>query len=72
MTNSSYAWQDRFEGRAMGHDAIGMPRGPPRGSERRGELHTTAQDYARFLAAILGRHGTGRRFAAQMIHPQTK
>lgn len=73
MTNTSYAWQDRFEGRkAMGHDAVGMPRGPRRPAEASAaaSLHTTAQDYARFLAAVLDGAGLRKETAAQMIHPQ--
>jgi CubicO group peptidase (beta-lactamase class C family) len=73
MTSSSYTWQDRFDGRkAMGHDAIGAPRGLRRPAEANAAatLHTTAQDYARFLAAALDGTGLRKETAARMIHPQ--
>ncbi len=73
MTSSSYIWQDRFEGRkAMGHDAVGTPRGLRRPAEASAAatLHTTARDYARFLAAVLDGTGLRKETAAQMIHPQ--
>ena len=73
MTGSSYHWQDRFEGRkAMGHDAVGSPRGLRRPAEANvaASLQTTALDYARFLAAVLDGTGLRKETAAQMIRPQ--
>jgi CubicO group peptidase (beta-lactamase class C family) len=73
MTSSSYTWEERFEGRkAMGHDAVGSPRGlrRPAEAESAATLHTTVQDYARFLAAILVGAGLQGRTAAEMVHPQ--
>ncbi|HSP95033.1 MAG TPA: serine hydrolase [Thermoanaerobaculia bacterium] len=73
MTSSSYTWQDRFEGRkAMGHDAVGTPLGLRRPAEASAaaSLHTTARDYARFLAAVLDGTGLRKETVAQMIHPQ--
>lgn len=75
MTSSSYTWEERFEGRkAMGHDAVGRPRGlrRPAQAESAATLHTTVQDYARFLAAILDGAGLERKTAAEMIRPQVQ
>ncbi len=73
MRSSSYTWQDRFEGRkAMGHDTVGSPLGlrrPPLANAA-ASLHTTALDYARFLAAVLDGSGLRKETAAQVIHPQ--
>ncbi|HEY3123114.1 MAG TPA: serine hydrolase domain-containing protein, partial [Thermoanaerobaculia bacterium] len=73
MTNSSYTWQDRFEGRkAIGHDTVGSPLGlrRPPVSNAAASLHTTALDYARFLEAVLDGTGLRKETTAQMIHPQ--
>jgi CubicO group peptidase (beta-lactamase class C family) len=73
MTDSSYTWEDRFEGRkAIGHDAVGIPQGLRRPAEATSAatLHTTAGDYARFLAAVLDGAGLQRGTATEMIRPQ--
>jgi CubicO group peptidase (beta-lactamase class C family) len=73
MASSSYVWQDRYERRkATGHDAAGTPRPMRRPSEAfaAATLHTTAGDYARFLAAALDGSGLEARTAAEMIRPQ--
>jgi CubicO group peptidase (beta-lactamase class C family) len=73
MTSSSYVWEDRYERRkATGHDAAGVPRPMRRPAEAfsAASLHTTAGDYARFLAAALDGSGLQARTAAEMIRPQ--
>jgi CubicO group peptidase (beta-lactamase class C family) len=73
MASSSYVWEDRYERRkATGHDAAGTPRPLRRPAEAfsAASLHTTAGDYARFLAAALDGSGLQARTAAEMIRPQ--
>ncbi|HKF44083.1 MAG TPA: serine hydrolase [Thermoanaerobaculia bacterium] len=73
MKDSSYSWQERFEGRkATGHDAVGTPRPLRRPAEANAaaSLHTTAGDYARFLAAALVGAGLRKETAAEMIRAQ--
>jgi CubicO group peptidase (beta-lactamase class C family) len=75
MASSSYLWQDRFE------EMVAYPHGsdgevltknkpqPGRGNAA-ASLHTTAPDFARFMAAVM--NGTGLRdsTAAAMLTPQ--
>lgn len=73
MTRSSYTWRDGFAANAaIGHGGFGEPRTPtrPRAPRPPSSLHTTAHDYARFLAATV--RGTGLRPAtrAAAIAPQ--
>ena len=73
MTDSSYSWQERFEGhKATGHDAVGTPRPLQRPAEATSaaSLHTTALDYARFVIAVLKGTGLKKTTAAQMLTPQ--
>jgi CubicO group peptidase (beta-lactamase class C family) len=73
MSSSSYEWQERFEARkATGHDAAGNPRPLRRPAEAvsAATLHTTAKDYARFLAAALDGSGLSRKTAEEMRRPQ--
>ncbi len=73
MRSSSYSWQERYETRkAMGHDAFAKPLGmrrPPTGNAA-ASLHTTALDYARFLAAVLDGTGLRKETAARIARPQ--
>ena len=60
MSQSSYVWTEAFdEQSATGHGLIGTP--APKGRPQRGHaaatLHTTAVDYARFVAAMLSGEG---------------
>ncbi len=73
MADSSYVWQERFEGRkATGHDAVGTPRVLQRPAEANAaaSLHTTARDYARFLIAVLSGAGLTPKTYAEMLRPQ--
>jgi len=73
MASSSYVWEESYERRkATGHDAAGTPRPMRRPAEgfSAASLHTTAGDYARFLAAALDGSGLQARTAAEMIRPQ--
>lgn len=57
MKNSSFIWKKEFENEvAVGHDMIGgttgKPRKPSRGNAA-ASLYTTAEDYAKFMLAIM-------------------
>jgi CubicO group peptidase (beta-lactamase class C family) len=60
MTRSRFSWteEERPTRLAIGHDQAGTPRrrNPPEANAA-GSLHTTAGDYARFLAALLAADG---------------
>jgi CubicO group peptidase (beta-lactamase class C family) len=73
MRSSSYVWQERFEGReATGHDAGGSPQHLHRPAEAvaAASLHTTAQDYARFVIAVLDGSGLRKATSVEMFRPQ--
>jgi CubicO group peptidase (beta-lactamase class C family) len=56
MTASSFVWQKDYEGSAAApHDRAGRPaaKEKPAAANAAASLHTTAPDYARFLAAML-------------------
>jgi len=75
MKDTSYSWQERFEGRkATGHDAIGTPRQLRRPAEANAaaSLHTTARDYGRFLAAVLSGNGLKKETLAEMERTQVQ
>ncbi len=60
LENSWMAWHEKFEGRtAAGHDEWGVSQGVSRGEEVNAawSLLTTAQDYARFLIALMEGRG---------------
>ncbi|HEX2078648.1 MAG TPA: serine hydrolase, partial [Longimicrobium sp.] len=66
MARSSYVWRDDFgPDAATGHGGFGEARTPTRPREPRApsSLHTTAHDYALFLAAAV--RGTGLRRATR-------
>lgn len=56
MHSSSYVWMDEYEGSAaVGHDRKGKPirKRKPQQANAAASLHTTAPDFARFLAALI-------------------
>lgn len=84
MTGSSYLWQDQYETlAASGHSEAGTPDkffkpiegaspvngggGPAAAST----LLTTAQDYARFVVAVMSGTGLKKETARQMLSPQS-
>ncbi|MGI8838243.1 MAG: serine hydrolase [Pyrinomonadaceae bacterium] len=74
MTSSSYIWQDKYESvKAFSHDSTravtGRVKHQPRAAT---SLHTTALDYARFVAAILNRKGIKEATVREMLRPQIK
>ena len=55
MKRSSFVWEERFaDDAATGHGQFGEVRSPSRPRDARGAatLHTTADDYARFISAV--------------------
>ncbi|HKR01154.1 MAG TPA: serine hydrolase [Pyrinomonadaceae bacterium] len=75
MTSSSYVWQERYEARKVyGHDPFGVvkERRKPREANAAASLHTTAQDYAKFVIAVMTGAGLKQETARQMLSPYVK
>jgi CubicO group peptidase (beta-lactamase class C family) len=80
MTSSSYVWQDVYDSRiAVGHSQAGITRPVRKPTEPNAasSLHTTAGDYARFVAALLNpaplrEAGLKPETWRQMLTPQIK
>lgn len=73
LENSWMAWREEFEGRtAAGHDDWGASQGVRKGDEVNAawSLLTTAEDYARFLIALMEGRGLEPRTLAQGLEPQ--
>ncbi len=73
MTSSSFAWREDYEARkANGHDTIGRPTAirKPMIPRAPSSLHTTAEDYARFLAAVMNRSELSASSWEAMVKPQ--
>jgi CubicO group peptidase (beta-lactamase class C family) len=75
MTDSSYVWQDSYATQmSYRHKANGDPSGQNRSPQPNAaaSLRTTAQDYGRFLVAILNGTGLKKETAKLMLTPQIK
>jgi CubicO group peptidase (beta-lactamase class C family) len=75
MTSSSYVWQDNFaQLKSYGHNAIGAPTGQNKvtSANAAASLVTTAQDFGKFLAAILKGQGLKKATLQQMVKAQIK
>jgi CubicO group peptidase (beta-lactamase class C family) len=75
MTSSSYVWQESYDTlKTFVHNSEGEPDGQNKMSQgafnAAASLHTTAQDYGRFVAAILKGTGLKRKTLKQMLTPQ--
>lgn len=73
MKNSSYVWQDRYApNAAFRHDLIGTKlfRNQGKNVFAAASLRTTADDYARLVAAILNGTGLKKKTLRQMLTPQ--
>jgi CubicO group peptidase (beta-lactamase class C family) len=75
MTSSRYVWQSRYESlKVYNHGLLGdlAGRRTPRRADAAASLHTTAGDYARFVAAVLAgqRHRPATSHA--MMSPQSR
>ncbi|MBV9960479.1 MAG: serine hydrolase [Acidobacteria bacterium] len=75
MTSSSYVWRDEYDRlKIFTHNSIGVPLGQnkPAQANAAGSLHTTAQDYGRFVAAILKGTGLKKETHRLMLTPQIR
>jgi CubicO group peptidase (beta-lactamase class C family) len=75
MTSSSYVWQESYDTlKTFAHSSKGEPTGqnkrPKDAYNAAASLHTTAQDYGRFVAAILKGTGLKKETLKQMLTPQ--
>ena len=74
MTNSGYVWKPSFNADfALPHNDEGKagPKGKPRQANMAYSLHTTANDYAKFVLALLNAKGLKKSTIEQMLSPQT-
>jgi CubicO group peptidase (beta-lactamase class C family) len=74
MTSSSYVWQERYESlKTSRHNALGelspQIKATPNAAA---SLHTTARDYARFIAAVMNGSGLKPETAKSMLTPQIR
>ena len=75
MVHSSYIWTEEYDRlSATGHDLLGAatPKGKPAQMRAAASLHTTAQDYARFVLAVMNGTGLAAGTARQMLTGQVK
>jgi CubicO group peptidase (beta-lactamase class C family) len=73
MSHSSFVWQERFSGNAVyGKDWAWRVSHVVRYPEPNAafSLLTTAEDYAKFVCAVLNRTGLGKRQVDAMLEPQ--
>ncbi|MFY9554307.1 MAG: serine hydrolase [Blastocatellia bacterium] len=75
MTESSYVWRSSYDRQKVSrHNRVGepTPQNKPAKANAAASLHTTAGDYARFIAAILNGTGLKAETAKQMLTPQIR
>ena len=75
MNSSSYVWRDEYESaKAHAHDEAGevAGRNKPPEANAAASLQTTAQDYARFVAAVMRGEGLKGATAREMLRAQVK
>lgn len=75
MPDSSYVWKPGFENRAaMPHDPFGVmtPKQKPQSANVAASLHTTVDDYARFVVAVMNGTGLKAASAREMLSAQVK
>jgi len=75
MTSSSYVWQERYETlKTFRHNSVGemTGRNKPEQPNAAASLHTTAQDFGRFVSAILKGEGLKKETLKLMLTPQVK
>jgi CubicO group peptidase (beta-lactamase class C family) len=75
MTSSSYAWQDRYAMvKVFNHNRIGVTtvQRRPTTPHPAASLHTTAEDYCKFVAAILNGTGLKKETLRAMLSPQSR
>lgn len=75
MTGSSYVWRSDYDLlKTSRHDFVGQPtpQNKPDTANAAASLHTTARDYARFIAAVLNGAGLKKETLRQMLTPQIR
>ena len=75
MTSSSYVWQSRYESlKVYNHGLLGdlAGRRTPWRANAAASLHTTAGDYARFVAAVMAGRGLRPETARALMSPQSR
>src|SRR5215510_4780948 len=75
MTSSSYVWQESYEAlKTFRHNSVGevTGRNKPEQPNAAASLHTTSQDFGRFVSAILKGIGLKKETLKQMLTPQIK
>ncbi len=75
MNDSSYVWRDSYErSKIYTHNSTGIPLGQNKVTKANpaASLQTTAQDYGRFVAAILKGTGLRKETRGQMLTPQIR
>lgn len=75
MADSSYVWRDAYNTQAtFNHSSLGKQTGQNRSTQPNAaaSLRTTAQDYGRFVVAILKGTGLKKETARLMLTPQIK
>ncbi|HSB12376.1 MAG TPA: serine hydrolase [Blastocatellia bacterium] len=75
MTSSSYVWQSSYDTlKTSRHNAAGEPSAQFKATKAgaASTLHTTAQDYARFVVALLKGTGLKKETRAAMLSTQVK
>ena len=75
MTSSSYVWQSRYDSlKVHNHSLLGdlAGRRTPWRANAAASLHTTAGDYARFVAAVLAGRGLRPDTARALMTPQSR
>ncbi|MBS1790378.1 MAG: serine hydrolase [Acidobacteria bacterium] len=73
MNNSSYVWQANYETQqAFSHSSLGQPTGVNKSTQSNAaaSLRTTAEDYGKFLAAVVKGKGLKNATWRQMFTPQ--
>lgn len=75
MSSSSYVWRADYDAlKTSRHNSVGLPtpQNKPDKANAAASLHTTAQDYARFIAAVLKGTGLKKETLTRMLTPQIK
>ena len=75
MNRSSIDWEEEFfKTKVFSHDALGKPRGQNvnKGVNAAASLHTTAEDYARFVIAVLNGTGLSKKSHRMMLEPHVR
>ena len=75
MSSSSYVWQESYETlKTFRHNSVGevTGRNKPEQPNAAASLHTTAQDFGRFISAILKGTGLKKETLKLMLTPQIK